>query len=704
MRPSLSRVAGAGAILLAVAVFLAPALPAQAVADRYPPSQRMDAVDTVAGHAVPDPYAWLEDQAAPRVRAWIESQNRYSTAVLDGLPDLDRIREAVREMALREDVGRPTWRDGKLYYMKRPEGAEREAFYVRDGLRGDERVLLDPAEVSPDPTVTVDFESFYGEGRYLVYSVRQGGEDETSLHIRDLETGRDLTDSFPRAYYQGVSFDEDESGFYYSRYHDRRPGQVLFHELGTEPSEDTVVYAADRREERVRAREVADGRYLLLTVNHGWRRTDVYLKDLEEGGGWRPIVEGLDARSRARWREGEVWLLTEHGAPRGRLVAVDPERPGPEHWREILPESGRVLDGYTTAAGRLWARYLTPDLGTHVAMYDMEGDHVRDLELPGKGNASLPWGGPDGKVFFRYESFTMPRHVFLYDPETTERTVWLAEDPPVETEDWTVDLQWYRSKDGVAVPVHVLHRADVERDGEHPTLLYGYGGFDVAQLPSFRERAALWVEAGGVFALAHIRGGGEFGLRWHRQGMLEFKQNAFNDFIAAAEHLVGRGYTRPEKLAVRGASNGGLLVGAVLTQRPELFGAAVADVPELDLVGYPRYDQINPPALEEYGDATVPEEFEWIVDWSPLQNVREGTEYPAVLMSSGAMDSRVDPVQALKMTAALQWATASDPAEEPVLLLYGDRVGHSGGRTPTESAEFLSRQLAFLNWQLGGPW
>lgn len=651
-----------------------------------------------------DPYAWLEDQDSPRARAWIGAQNRFSSTVLGSLPALDTVRKAARAMVLREEVGRPTWRDGKLYYMKRPEGAERAAFHVRDGLDGEERVLLDPAEVSPDPTVTVEVETLYGEGRYLIYSVRRGGEDETSLHVRDLEAGRDLPDSLPRAYYQAVSLDEEESGFYYSRYGVRRPGEVRYHGLGTEPSADTVVYAAEGREAWVRAREVAEGRYLLLTVSHGWRRTDVYLKDLEEGGGWRPVVEGLDARSRARWRDGEVWLLTEHGAPRGRLVAVDPERPAPENWREILPESDEVLDGYTTAGGRLWARYLTADLGTRIAVHDTSGGHVRDLELPGKGSASLPWDGPDGKLFFRYESFAMPPHVFLYDPETTERIVWRAEDPPVETEGWRVRLEWARSKDDVAVPVHVVHREGLERTGDHPTLLYGYGGFDVAQLPSFRRRAALWVEAGGVFALAHIRGGGEFGRVWHRQGMLEFKQNAFNDFIAVARHLVEREYTRPERLGVRGASNGGLLVGAVITQRPDLFGTAVADVPELDLVGYPRYDQINPPALEEYGDATVPEEFEWIVDWSPLQNVREGTEYPAVLMSTGAMDSRVDPVQALKMTATLQWATATDPAEEPVLLVYEDRAGHSGGRTPEERAELLARQLAFLSWQLGGPW
>lgn len=693
----------------AAALFSLPAAtPAQEAPPDVPPApdaRRTGVVDTVAGHAVPDPYAWLEEPLGKEERAWIRAQNERSTALLEGLPAYDSLHRRVAGATFRRaEVGSPSWRRDTLYYMKRPAGAERAALYARAGLGGDERVVLDPAEVSSDPTVTVDFRGFEADGRYLVYGVRQGGEDETTVRIRDREASRLLPDSLPRGNYGGLAFDAEDRGFYYVETFDDAPPVARYHELGTPVASDTVVYRGEQREDFLDLYPVADGRYLMATVQHGWRSTDVYLKEMEEGGGWRPLVEGLDALSEPSWRDSTLWLLTEHGAPEKRLVEVDPDRPAPEHWREILPERDEVLDGYTLAAGRLWARYITDSVGTEIRIHRRDGTFLRELELPGEGSASLPWGGPDGDLFFSYESFTLPEHVFLYDPETTERRVWRADRAPVSTDDWVVELEWATSRDGVRVPVHVVREEGVERSGENPTLLHGYGGFDVPLLPSFDLGPALWVEAGGVYALAHLRGGSEFGQAWHWQGMRGFKQNVFNDFIAAAELLVADGWTRPERLAIRGGSNGGLLVGASLTQRPDLFGAVVGTVPELDLVGFPRYDDINPPALEEYGDATVPEEFDWIVEWSPLQNVERGVRYPSVYLATGDMDTRVDPVQARKMAAALQWASASDPAREPVLLEYDWRVGHSGGRPASEDAAFTARQLAYLDWQLGGPW
>ena len=693
--------AGVRLFLLGLLLGVSPALAAQQIPGEYPRSPRTNVVDTVSGVPVPDPYAWLEEQWSRETRAWVEAQTRFSDSVLASFSSLERVRERVMEVALGEEIGRPSYRDGRVYYMKRPAGAERAALYVRDGLHGEERLLLDPAEISADATVTIDFRTLYGDGRYLIYSVRQGGEDETEIRIRDLETDRDLPDRLPWAYYRNLSLNQDETGFYYTWDQDQQAGKVLFHRLGTDVEEDTITFPAARREEWVNAYEVEDGRYLLATVGHGWRRTDIFLKDLEQGGPWRPIIKDLDALFQPHFVDGALWLLTDYGAPNNRVVAVDPDRPAPENWEEILPETEEVLDGIALAGGKLWARYITEDVATRIQIHERDGTYLRELELPGEGNASLPWDAGDGKLFFQYESFTTARHLFVYDPETREREVWHRDQPPIDTDEWVVKLEWYDSPDGVQVPVHLVHREGIELDGDNPTLLYGYGGFNAAQLPSFREWAALWIEQGGIYAVAHLRGGSEFGRRWHHNGMLEFKQNVFNDFIAAAEHLIERGYTRPERLAIRGGSNGGLLMGAALTQRPELFSAVLADVPELDLVGFPGYEKINPPALEEYGDASIPEEFAWIIEWSPLQNVEQGTAYPAVILNTGDMDSRVDPVQARKMTAKLQWATTSDPDAEPILLVYGSRVGHSGGRTATESAELLARQLAFLSWQLG---
>lgn len=698
------------AAAVAASLLLAPALAAQSPAAgvEYPAARRTAVVDTVAGHPVPDPYAWLEQQDAPEVRRWIDAQNALSDRVLSRLPALDRIRAGVLETAMAGTIGRLSWRDGKLYYLKRPAGAERSAYYVRDGLDGAERVLLDPASVSADPTVSVTVHGSYDDGRYLIYGVRQGGQDETTVHIRDLETGRDLPDSLPWGYYRTVSMNADETGFYYSWDQDQHAGKVLFHKLGTPVSSDAVVFPAERREDWVSVSEVGRGRWLLATVAHGWRSTDIFLKDAKSDGDWRPVQVGADALATARWLDDRLWLLTELGAPKKRLVAVDPAAPAPESWTVVLPETEEALDGWSTAGPWLFARYITRDVATRVAVYRRNGTgvtYVRDLELPEKnGTASLPSPGPDGKVFFTYESFTHPPTTFLYDPATGAREVFHAEKAPVDTRDWVVELEWYTSKDGTKVPVHIVHRAGLRLDGENPTLLTGYGGFDVARLPGWNDMAARFVDAGGVFALAHLRGGSEFGRRWHEQGMLGHKQNVFDDMIGAAEHLVARRYTRPARLAIQGGSNGGLLMGACVTQRPDLFSAVLASVPELDLVGFPNYLKINPPALDEYGDATVPAEFQWIIGWSPLQNLKKGVRYPAMLLMTGDMDSRVDPTQARKFTAAAQWASASDRSSEPVLLSYGPRVGHSGGRTATQSAELEARELAFLDWQLGGPW
>lgn len=689
---------------------LAPTGYGQHVPERYPSTTRVEVVDTVAGHAVPDPYAWLENQHAPDVRQWIDAQNRFTDAVLESLPSLRRVEARFLELFDVEEVQPPRLVNDRLYYMKRPRGAQRFGLYVRDGIDGEEQLLLDPAEIDEDPTVTIDFAGVYGSGKYLVYEVRQGGEDETEIRIRDLESGSELPDRLPRALYRSFSFDSGLSGFYYAISDKQGPVRVYYHRLGTEHSSNTLIFQSRRREERARVREVQGGRYLMASVGRGWRGDDLYLKR-RDGERWEPIVEGIEAFFRPYWVNGELWVLTDHDAPNYRLVRIDPANPAPDAWEDIIPEGRDVLDGISLAAGKLFVRYLD-NVSTRIEIRERDGTFVRNLELPRRpANASLPWNAGGTRVFFDFQSFTDPYRIYLYDVETTERSIWHIDEPPIDTDKLVVKQEWFESADGTRIPLFIVHKKGIELDGDNPTLLVGYGGFNAAWLPSFSRKGAPWVQqdgifwleqGGGVFAAANIRGGREFGRRWHRGGMRGFKQNAFNDFIAAAEHLIDRGYTRPSRLAIQGASNGGLLVGAAYTQRPDLFQAVLADLPELDLIGFPNYDQINPPALEEYGDATVPEEFEWIIEWSPLQNVRKGVEYPAVMITSGDMDSRVEPVQALKMTAKLQWATASDPADKPVILSYDARVGHSlGGRPVLDRIRFLASQVAFLNWQLG---
>jgi len=701
--------------LLAVVASFASAAPiwAQAVSSgSAPETRRSDFVEVVHGVELADPYRWLEEEQSPETRAWVEAQNTFALSILNGLPSLPRVQQRLLEQFAVEQVGSPSVVGDKLYYEKRLEGEERFSIYERDGLFGAERRILDPADVSSDLSVSVELRGFQGSGRYMVYVVREGGEDETEIRIRDMEGGEDLPDYLPRGFNGSPSFNSDFSGFLYGRSDKQTGGRVYYHELGTPMSEDEVVFGEGRGPlQRVNVRTLGSDDRMLATVGHGWARTDVYLKD-GAGAQWRPLIEGIDALFSVYPQGDRFWLLTDHEAPNYRLVEMDPARPEPENWRDVLAERDDVLQGISFAGGRLFGRYIH-NAAVQIRMHELDGTFVRELELPGAGNASLPYSaGVDGLVFFEFESFTQPRTIYLYDLATTERRVWHETERTIDTSDFEVKQEWFESKDGVRVPMYIVHRAGLRMDGDSPTLLVGYGGFNGVRLPSYmsgsafwmQQDGALWVEQGGVYAVANIRGGNEFGRTWHRSGMLEFKQNVFNDFIGAAEHLIDREYTRPERLAIQGASNGGLLVGAAMTQRPDLFQAVLCDLADLDMIGQPRFGKNNPPALLEYGDSREPDQFEFLLRWSPYHNVEAGTEYPAVLFTGGDMDSRVEPAQTRKMTALVQWATTSD---RPVIVEYHTRVGHGGwwgrGLPMTERSNQFARQIAFLNWQLGVP-
>ncbi len=699
-------------ILLALAMSAPASVLAQHVPAHYPETKRLDVIDTVAGHPVPDPYRWIEDRGSPGTRAWIASENRYKDSVLEDLPALPRVEKRFMELFDIEEVRAPELVDGKLYYMKRPKGAQRFALYVRDGLHGRERVLLDPARFSPDSTVTLHLRGVWGPNQYLVYEIRQGGEDETVVHIRDLGTGRDLPDSLPRALHDEFTFDTGLKGFYYSIGSKHAPAKVYYHRLGANPGTDSLIFQSGGREEYASVQEVDGGRYLLATDQDGWLHTDIYLK-ARGAEAWKPIVKGIDALFQPYWVDGKIWALTAWKAPNYHLVEIDPANPDPDHWKEILPEGKDVLDGISLAAGKLWARYLH-DASTRIEIHDMDGTFVRNLELPSEpANASLPWSAGGDKVFFDFQSFTDPYRIYVYDVNTTERSIWHIDKPPIDTKKFVVKEEWCESADATPVHMFIVYKKGLVLNGDNPTLLVGYGGFNAAWLPSFTRKDAPWVQqdgiywleqGGGVFVAANLRGDEEYGRPWHRGGMRAFKQNVFNDFVAVARHIIDRGYTRPGRLGIEGASNGGLLVGAALTQRPDLFQAVLADLPEMDLIGFPRYEGINPPALEEYGDASVPSEFDWIIRWSPLQNVKKGTAYPAVMLFTGGMDDRVEPAEGMKFVAELQWATSSDPREKPIILDYDPRVGHSlGGRPVLDRIRFIARQLAFMDWQLGVP-
>jgi prolyl oligopeptidase len=657
-----------------------------------PPSTHREAVsETIHGVEIVDHYRWLEEQESPETRAWIDAQNTHAESLLAGRPSRERIRQRLTELM--------RMRGGRYFVWKRRAGDDLAILYARSGLEGKDEVLIDPHELSPDHTTDITLLDTAQDGSLLVYGIREGGVDEVDVRVMDVASREDLPDRLPTALYTGVSLTADKSGFYYG-VHDREAGtRLYYHAMGSAPDRDRQIFGNGYGPDKWISPFVSDnGRYLLITVYHGWSKSEIHFRDLGTQRPIRPLVDDVDAIFYPRFAGDTLVMQTDWNAPKGRILAVDLEDPARERWREVTPEGSDAISGFSLAGGRLFVHYLH-DVSSQIRIYSLEGDGLGEIDLPGIGTA----GAPDGRwesneAFFDFYSYTVPRTTYRYDVSTGRSTAWARDEVPLDSDRFEVRQVWYESKDGTRVPMFLVHRKDLEPDGRRPTLLHGYGGFNSSLTPRFRPAAVLWVEQGGVYAVANIRGGGEFGEEWHRAGMLEKKQNVFDDFIAAAEWLIDNDYTNPSRLAIQGYSNGGLLVGAALTQRPDLFQAVLCRHPDLDMVRYHEFENNNPPALLEYGNASDPEQFKFLYAYSPYQRVTEGAAYPAVLLTSGDADTRVPPLQARKMTALLQWATASP---RPILLLYDTRSGHSGGKPFHKVIEDLSLEIAFLFWQLG---
>ena len=677
----------------------------------YPPppeTAREAVVDTLHGVVFTDPYRWLEDQESPQTRAWIAEQNAYAEQIVGESALRTGLEARLRELMEAPGPVYPQRRGEFEYFAFRKAGREVGAIYRRpapeepdDGpfdATADYETVIDPLDLRGDGTTSVGIQGFSPDGNLMLYSIRDGGRDELEIRVRDLNSGEDLPDRLPTALYGSVAFTSDGTGFYYTHRSRQTGPRVRRHLLGTDMSEDVELFGAGIGPTAfVNASEVDEGRYLIYTVQHGWARTDVYLHDLSAGAAAVPLVVGAPARFRARWRDGEIYLLTNLDAPRNRVIAVRPEAPDPSQWREVIPESEDLLTGYQFIGGDIFADYLH-NVSSRIVRYGPDGALKGEIPIPDHHVASLRGHG-EGGALLSLTSLLTPQTVLTLDLETLETDEWRTSPVPFDGSAYEMTQVWYTSADGTEAPMYVAHRRGLELDGATPTLLYGYGGFNVNLLPRFDARAAVWMEQGGVYAIATLRGGGEFGEEWHRGGMLENKPNVFADFIAAAEWLVDNGYTNPERLAIRGASNGGLLVGSALTQRPDLFRAVFCGLPDLDMVRFNQFTETNNmPALLEYGNAAVPEEFEVIRTFSPYQNVRDGVDYPAVMLTQGDLDTRVPPLQARKMAARLQAATGSGL---PVILDYDERTGHAGGRTFSRNVRNAAMELAFLLQQLG---
>ncbi len=691
-----------GALLAAVARLAAgQALPSAKASSPPAPQTRVDETRDVYGAVtVNDPYRWLEDQNAPETRAWIDSQNRYSGSVLEALPGREGLRRRLGELLRVDTVLTPYEQGGRYFFFKRRADEDLAILYVRRGAGGKDEKLVDPHPLSGDHRTSVNLLGIAQDGGLIAWGAQLGGEDENTVRFREVDTGRDLPDVLPRARYLGIELTPDRKGVYFSRLEKEGP-RVYWHAFGSEPAADRKIFGDGYGPEKGLGLDLSeDGRTLLLVVFHGSAavKTEIYSQNPAGTGPVVPIVNDVDARFTPKFAGHRLFLQTNWRAPNGRILAVDLEAPQRDRWREIVPARDSAIDGFAAAGGRLFVTYLENVL-SKVRIFDPDGKPRGEVAFPEIGNLSSVrgrWASSD--AFFSFQSFVTPQTIYRYDVAKGTRSVWAKQSVPIASADFEVRQVRYPSKDGTSVPMFLVHRKGLKLDGSHPALLTGYGGFNLAQKPAFAARAAVWVENGGVYALANLRGGSEFGEEWHRAGMLARKQNVFDDFIAAAEWLIREKYTSPSHLAISGASNGGLLVGAAMTQRPELFAAVVCSYPLLDMVRYHKF-LVAGYWVPEYGSGDDPDQFPFLFAYSPYHHVKPGTEYPAVLFITGDSDTRVAPLHARKMAALLQ----ASGSPRPVLLHYDTKAGHSRASTPIpKQIDDLTDELSFLFTETSG--
>ncbi|HEY7574179.1 MAG TPA: prolyl oligopeptidase family serine peptidase, partial [Thermoanaerobaculia bacterium] len=631
---------------------------------------------------IADPYRWLENQDAPETRAWIDAQNAYTKRILGQAPGRAALEKRIAELLKVDIITTPTEKGGRYFFSRRGADRDLPVLYVRTALNGADEILVDPDKLSRDHSLSAGFLDVSNDGSVVVYGVRHGGEDEQIVRLLEVEGRKALPDELPRARYSGVSLTADKKTLYYSRQTKEGP-RVFRHDLGTDPASDAKLFGDGYGPEKIIGTTLSDdGKYLVLAVSHGSAatKTEVYFQEISAGGPIRPVVNDVEARFAPHIGGDTMFLQTNWEAPNGRVLAVDLKAPARENWKAVVPQGKWAIQDTAAAGGRLFVRY-SENVVPKVRIFDPTGKSVGEISDPSIGTVSNVAGDWDKKeAFYTYQSYVVPSKIYRYDVATGARSVFAETKVPIASDRYEVEQVRYPSKDGTEIPMFLVHRKGMARDGKTPALLTGYGGFTLSSTPGYSALAALWVELGGVYAVANLRGGGEFGEAWHKAGMLEKKQNVFDDFIAAAEWLVAQKWTSREKLAIAGGSNGGLLVGAALTQRPELFRAVVCSYPLLDMVRYHKF-LVAGYWVPEYGSSENAEQFKYLYAYSPYHRVKAGTAYPAVLFITGDSDTRVAPLHARKMTALMQVASSSGL---PVLLRYDTKAGHSAGMPVTK--------------------
>jgi prolyl oligopeptidase len=664
------------------------------------------------GTKVIDNYRWLEDGKSPDTQKWVEEEMAYTRSLLDPLPGRDAINKRLTELLTIGNIGVPEIA-GKHYFYTKREGLQNQpVLYVREGLNGKDRVLIDPNQLAADGTIALDWYQPSEDGRYLAYGTSPSGSEMSTLHIIETNTGKLLPDTIERTRACSIAWMPNNSGFYYTRYPkkgDVPAGQemynrrVFYHQLGSDPATDPPIFGEGRDpQDWPNVSLDNDGRLLLITVEQGWTKTELFLMDLKAGTPPTRITTGKNFLYGGEVYNGRVYIVTNEDAPRYRLFVAEALDYDRDDWKELIPQTGAVLQSASLWGGRIFAQY-EENATSQLKIFDLEGKMVKELALPSIGSVF----GSDGRwdrdeVFYGFQSFTIPPSIYHYDLTSGATSLWAKVDAPsIDPSAYEVQQEWYHSKDGSRVPMFLVHKKGLKKDGLNPTLLTAYGGFNISLTPSFSRSAYLWLEHGGVYAVANLRGGAEFGEDWHRAGMLDKKQNVFDDMIAAAEYLISEKYTDKDHLAIQGGSNGGLLMGAMITQRPDLFRAVICQVPLLDMLRYQNF-QIARLWIPEYGTADNPEQFKWLYAYSPYHHVKAGEEYPAILFMTADTDTRVDPMHAKKMAAEMQREAKNGTSRtRPILLRIETKAGHGAGKPVTKQIEEYTDVYSFLFWQLG---
>ncbi|MCA1567439.1 MAG: prolyl oligopeptidase family serine peptidase [Acidobacteria bacterium] len=673
----------------------------------YPSAKKVEQVDDYHGTKVADHYRWLEDLDAPATKAWVEAQNRLTNAYLAEIPARQKIKERLTKLWNFERYGIP-FREGDRYFYTKNDGLQNQSvLYTVASLADAPRVLLDPNKLSSDGTVALAGTAISRDGKLMAYGLSASGSDWAEWRVRNVETGQDLPDHVKWVKFSGASWTADGKGFFYSRYDEPKAGasqmagvnefqKLYYHRLGTPQGEDALIYERkDQKDWGFSGDVTEDGRYLII---HVWVGTDaknrIYYKDLQTPGS--PVVKLLDEFDAAYNfidNDGAVfWFMTDRDAPRYKVIAIDTRRPERANWKVVIPEAAETLEGVNVVGDMFIASYLK-DAHSQVRIHQTDGKFVREVALPGIGSASGFSGKrTDKETFYAYGSFTTPYPIYRYDLTTGKSTLFRQPKVDFDPDRYETKQVFYNSKDGTRVPMFITHRKGLKLDGTNPTLLYGYGGFNVSETPGFSISRLVWMEMGGVMAVANLRGGGEYGKDWHEAGMKLKKQNVFDDFIAAAEWLISNKYTSTPKLAIQGGSNGGLLVGAVLTQRPDLFGAALPAVGVMDMLRFNKFT-IGAAWASDYGSPDNADEFKALYAYSPLHNLKAGKSYPPTLITTADHDDRVWPGHSFKFAAAMQ---AAQGGSAPVLIRIETKAGHGAGKPTSKIIEEYADIWGFL--------